>query len=86
MTMTKQCLKPSRNGTKTVFEEKKHHHWKNRQDAYYAVVKPAILANGEPGVWLRIGGTFAVLSKEEFAALSERVAEVITTVEQENTK
>ena len=81
MTMTKQCLKPSRNGTKTVFEEKKHHHWKNRQDAYYAVVKPAILANGEPGVWLRIGGTFAVLSKDEFDALSERVTAAITETE-----
>ena len=81
MTMTKQCLKPSRNGTKTVSEEKKHHHWKNRQDAYYAVVKPAILANGEPGVWLRIGGTFAVLSKDEFDALSERVTAAITETE-----
>lgn len=81
MTMTKQCLKPSRNGTKTVFEEKKHHHWKNRQDAYYAAVKPAILANGEPGVWLRIGGTFAVLSKDEFHALSERVTAAITETE-----
>ena len=81
MTMTKQCLKPSRNGMKTVFEEKKHHHWKNRQDAYYAVVKPAILANGEPGVWLRIGGTFAVLSKDEFDALSERVTAAITETE-----
>ena len=81
MTMTKQCLKPSRNGTKTVFEEKKHHHWKNRQDAYYAVVKPAILANGEPGVWLRIGGTFAVLSRDEFDALSERVTAAITETE-----
>lgn len=69
-----------------MFTEKSHHHFKNRQDAHYASVKPATLANGEPGIWLRIGGTFAVLSKTEFAQLTERITTAITEAEQETTK
>ncbi|MGZ1492422.1 hypothetical protein [Brevibacterium sediminis] len=64
-----------------MFIEQDHHHWKNRRDAHYTSVKPAILANGDAGVWLRIGGTFAVLSKDEFAAIADRAKEAIDTAE-----
>ena len=86
MTMTKQCLKPSRNGMKTVFEEKKHHHWKNRRDAHFATVRPATLANGKPGASIRIGQVFAVLSAEEFEAIASRAAEAFATAETETQK
>ena len=83
MMKTQTLSQPSKNGTKNVFVEKSHHHWKNRQDAYYTAIKPAILANGEPGVWLRIGGTFAVLSKTEFAAIADRITTAISEADQE---
>ena len=69
-----------------MFLEKNHHHWKNRRDAHYASVRPATLANGEPGVSIRIGQVFAVLSGEEFAAITNRVTEAIAEAEMENTK
>ncbi len=69
-----------------MFIEQDHHHWKNKQDAHYAAVKPAILANGEPGVWVRIGGTFAVLSKDDYEALAGRIDNAINQAETENQK
>lgn len=68
-----------------MFTEKSHRHFKNRQDAHYASVKPAILANGDIGAWLRIGGTFAVLSRDEFAAIADRVTEAFVAAEKDVT-
>ena len=58
-----------------MFIEQDHQHWRNRRDAHYSSVRPARLANGEPGVSIRIGALFAVLSKTEFADISGRVSE-----------
>ena len=69
-----------------MFLEKTHHHWKNRRDAHFATVRPATLANGEPGASIRIGQVFAVLSAEEFEVIANRAAEAFAAAETENTK
>jgi len=69
-----------------MFLEKNHHHWKNRRDAHYATVRPATLANGEPGASIRIGQVFAVLSAEEFEAIANRATEAIAEAETETAK
>lgn len=69
-----------------MFIEQDHNYLKNRQDAHYATARPALLVNGEPGVSIRIGKIFTVLSKAEFEALAGKAEKAIAKAEMENTK
>lgn len=66
-----------------MFIETDHHHWRNRKDAHLATAEPAVLTTGAPAVRLRIGKVFVVLSRDEFAAITDRVTEAFATAEQE---
>ena len=69
-----------------MFIEQDHNYLKNRQDAHYATARPALLVNGEPGVSIRIGKIFTVLSKTEFEALVGKAMKAINVAEMENDK
>lgn len=66
-----------------MFLESDHHHWRNRRDAHFAVAEPALLADGRPGVHLRLGRALTVLSKDELAALFTRLADAVDVAEKE---
>ena len=66
-----------------MFIEQDHNYLKNRQDAHYATARPALLVNGEPGVSIRIGKIFTVLSKAEFEALAGKAEKAIAKAETE---
>ena len=69
-----------------MFIEQDHNYLKNRQDAHYATVRPALLVNGEPGVSIRIGKIFTVLSRAEFEALAGKAEKAILKSETETQK
>lgn len=65
----------------SLFTEQGRQHLRNRDIARRASVRPAHLANGESGVWVRVNGTFVVLSVSELHTLTERIAEAIRTAD-----
>lgn len=69
-----------------MFIEQDHNYLKNRHDAHYATVRPALLVNGEPGVSIRVGKIFTVFSKTEFEALAEKAHKAIYRAEMESEK
>lgn len=69
-----------------MFIEQDHNYLKNRHDAHYATVRPALLVNGEPGVSIRVGKIFTVFSKAEFEALVGKAMKAINVAEMETEK
>lgn len=65
-----------------TFRERPEFHWKNRSEAHGSMVQPALLANGDPGIRMRIGPMFAVLSKSEATELMRRMFTAIDSADE----
>lgn len=69
--------------TANLFQENPFHYERNRRHADRASFKPAITASGGPGVQVKIGSAFLVLTNTEAKRIIRRLEQAITNSEQE---
>ena len=67
--------------TANLFQENPFHYERNRRHADRASFKPAITASGGPGVQVKIGGAFLVLTNTEAKRIIRRLGNATTLSE-----